>query len=295
VTVHFTKEFLCDLREAKDVRFVDKVLSRTIGDDGSFAADRDDHRYDGIKDGWIRYVTQGKTAYRVIFIRNGSDVYLYRAGGHSIEDRLPPPIDFTGAIPIQAPPAARAAAPAFMIDHSCLLKTCEAKYFSRHIESMYHVRHYEICIVSPFVDLGLLASQHAFGRFLDRAIEEGTTVSLVTASDGNEDKLDEYQKLEERDINCYFFSGLHAKLYLFDVDLASRQRWQKGIESHAILGSSNLTGPGFGFGDSPSNEELNCRIPATLFDEARTFVYRLMQKADDYIKYASKTRRRKPQ
>lgn len=295
MTVHFTREFLFDLREAKDVRFVDKVLSRTIGDDGSFTTDRDDHRYDGIKDGWIRYVTQGKTAYRVIFIRNGSDVFLYRAGGHSIEDRLPPPTDLSGAIPIQAPPAPRATGPALIVDNSCLLKTCEAKFVSRHIESMYHVRHNEICIVSPFIDLDLLSSQHAFGRFLDRAIEEDTVVILITAPDGSEDKLEHYKKLEERDINCYFLSGLHAKLYVFDIDLASRQRWQQGVESHAILGSSNLTSPGLGFADTPPNEELNCRIPAALFPEAKTFVYRLMQKADDYIKYASKTRRRKPQ
>lgn len=295
MTVYLTKEFLSDLRESRDVRFVDKVLSRAINEDGSFSPDREDHRYDGIKDAWIRYVTRGTTAYRVIFIRKGPDIFLYRCGGHSVEDNLTAPTDLSGACPVASAPAEHRNQATALVDNSCYLKTSEAKFISRHIESMYHVRHKEIQIVSPFIDLDLLSSQHAFGRFLDRAIEEGTVVVLLTAAEPHEDHLAEFRKFEERDINCFFLPGLHSKLYVFDVDLSSRQRWQHGVESHAIVGSSNLTSKGLGFNDAPTNVELNCRVPTALFLEAKEFVYGLMKRADDYVKYAQKMRRRRPQ
>ena len=57
------------------------MLSKVLGRDGSFRLDRDDHRFHGIEDAWIRVVSRGNTAYRVIYIRRGRDVYLYRAGG----------------------------------------------------------------------------------------------------------------------------------------------------------------------------------------------------------------------
>lgn len=294
MTVHLTKEFLNDLREARDARFISKVLSRTVGEDGSFMPDRDDHRYDGIKDGWIRYVTQGTTAYRVIFIRKGSDVFLYRAGGHSVEDNLSPPANLGEALQIRPVPADQQSNLNHGMERGCFLKTTEAKFISRHIESMYHVKHNEICIVSPFIDLKLLESRHSFGRFLDKAVEEDTMVVLITSSDQEDGRLPAFKSLEERGINVYFLANLHTKLYLFDVDLASRNRWQQGIQSHAIVGSSNLTNVGIGFDSAKPNEELNFRIPAEIVDEARTYVTRLIKLADDYNKYAFKSRGRRP-
>lgn len=291
--VHLMKEFLNDLRESRDARFIRQVLNHTIGEDGAFSPDKDDHRYDGIKDAWIRYVSRGASAYRVIFIRKGADIYLYRAGVHAIEENLAQPTAFTSALRVSAETLEFGPASGGSSAYSCLLKTTEAIYIRRHIESMYHVRHKEIYIVSPFVDLELLESHQNFGRFLDRAIEEGTVVGLVTACAPYEKDLDAFKKLEERGINCFFLDDLHAKLYLFDIDLASRNKWQQGVESHAIIGSSNFTAVGLGFTDSRCNEELNCRITAGLLDDARLYVTRLMQMAYDYKKYAFKLRSRR--
>jgi phospholipase D-like protein len=293
--VHLTKEFLNDLRESRDARFVRQVLNHTIDQDGAFTADRDDHRYEGIRDAWIRYVTRGTTAYRVIFIRKGADVFLYRAGVHSVEDRLAPPIGVGDALQIRPVPAEQEAKAADAMQAGCLLKTTEATFIRRHIESMYHVKHNEISIVSPFIDLELLESRHGFGRFLDRAVEENTMVVVITSYEQDEKRLSTFKNLEERGICVYFLAGLHSKLYLFDVDLASRNNWQRGVQSHAIIGSSNLTNVGLGFGDGKCNEELNCRIPSELFDETRLYVSKLIRMADDYKKYAFKFRSRRPQ
>lgn len=158
---------------------------------------------------------------------------------------------------------------------------------------MYHVKHLEIDIVSPFLDFTLLDSKHGFGRFLDRAVEEDTIVCIVTGCDHDDGILPTFRHLEERGINMFFVPRLHTKLYLFDVDMASRNPWQKGVDSHAIVGSSNLTSCGLGLADAEVNEELNCRLPAGMFDETRTYVARLIQGADDYKKYAFKRRTRR--
>ncbi len=298
--VYLTKEFLNDFRETEDARFVRQVLNHCVEQDGSFRPDKDDHRYHGIEDAWIRYVSRGKTAYRVIFIRKGTDVFLYRAGGHAFEDRLPPPATLAGALQVagsfqvRTSPSAQPPTPQNAMAGGCLLKTTEADFISRHIESMYHLKHKEIYIVSPFIDLPLLESRHGFGRFLDRAVEEDTVVVLVTSSEQQEDRLPAYKNLEERGINVYFLSRLHTKLYLFDVDLAARNVWQQGVYSHAIVGSSNLTYPGLGFDDTKPNEELNCRLPYEMFEEAQRYVTRLTMIADDYKKYEFNIGSRRP-
>src|SRR3569833_2402183 len=99
------REFVRDLIEHNDANFASRVLSKIIGPDGGFEADADDHRFRGIEDGWIRYVSRQNTAYRAIFLRRGEDVYWYRAGSHSIENRLQAPQDLFGAVAIGETPA----------------------------------------------------------------------------------------------------------------------------------------------------------------------------------------------
>src|SRR4051812_43593318 len=102
--LHITRDFLNDLREAEDARFVRQVLNHTIAPDGTFRPDKDDHRYEGIEDAWIRYVSRGRTAYRVIFIRKGTSVFLYRAGLHSIEEKVAQPSALDLGLEVTVPP-----------------------------------------------------------------------------------------------------------------------------------------------------------------------------------------------
>ncbi len=177
------------------------------------------------------------------------------------------------------------------MESAYFLKTSEARFIGRHLESMYHVRHKEIYLVSPFIDLPLLESRHKFGRFLDRAVEDDTSVVLITASEQDTDSLPFFKNLEERGISVFFLSCLHTKLYMFDVDSDSLNAWQQGVQSHVIIGSSNLTNAGLGFIDGHCNEELNCKLPGKMLEEARTYVTKLMVAADDYTKHAFKTAR----
>ena len=100
MAVHLMPRFIADLQNVEDGRFARRVLERTLSHEGAWRSQPEDHRYRGIDNAWIRYVTRGNAGYRVIYIQLGEEIYLYRAGPHSVEDRLaaPRPRDYAGAV-----------------------------------------------------------------------------------------------------------------------------------------------------------------------------------------------------
>jgi hypothetical protein len=276
-----TIDFMKDLRDAADPKFVRHVLNHTIADDCSLKPDKDDHRYKGIDDAWIRYVTGGKSAFRVIYLRKGADVYLYRAGPHSVEDHLTEPDDLALSVSVTASPLTGAAnaggAP-------LLLKTTEKRYLNQYLQSMYHLKHKSICIVAPRIEPALLDSKHHFGRFLDKAVEEGTCVAVVTAPQDKE-TMPLYRALEKREILVYFLDALNTKLYLFEIDTGNVVKWQQPPPCAMVVGSSDFTAAGLGMDDQPANEELCCALPAPMLGEVKQYADGLTLRADDCIKY----------
>jgi hypothetical protein len=235
-----------DLKESNDGNFFKQVLNHTIDKEGQFKVDANDHRYEGIKDGWIRYVSRGKTAYRVIYIRKNDDIYLYRAGRHSIEERLKAPSDLDTNISFDTSDV-YAPLEGQDMDRGNILKTVEDTYLSRVLTSMYHVGHRSITIISPFISFDIIGPRHHFGRFLDRAIEENTEVTLITRPPSSDNVIRQYKQLEERCIFVYFNDKLHTKLYMFEINPKTLSRYNKEYKKTAILGSANLTENGIGF------------------------------------------------
>ena len=281
--VHFTHEFIEDLKKSANVKFFKQILNHTLDNDGNFKEDADDHRYKGIDDAWIRYVSKGKTALRVVYLKKGSLIHLYRAGVHQIEEGLRPPCDLEKSIPldmvqIQGPLRREA------IDLGLLLKTKEPQYLRNIIHQMTFLGHFYIVLISPFVSLELLNSRALFGRFLNKAVEDNTEVALITSPSAPTD-LAQYRDLENRGIFVYFLEDLHAKLYLFDVNLKTLNKYHRGITKTAILGSSNLTGPGFAFEDEQANHELCYRLPEEQYHYAFDYAQRLMHKSMSYKEY----------
>lgn len=286
--VYITPEFINDLRESGDNRFIKQVLNHVLEKDGRFKSDADDHRYEGIEDVWIRYVSRGKTAFRVIYLKKDNLIYLYRAGTHSIEIEVKEPKYLDISIPLEK---AKFRQPAYIPrDIGYFLKTLEPRFLNKEILSMYHVGHKEILLIAPFVSFEILGKFHHFGRFLDRAIEEGAEVSLITKPPDNPE-LEYYLELDERCIFVYFLQNLHAKLYIFDINPSTIPDYCRGMTNAAIMGSSNLTKPGLSLDDDRSNEELCYRLPSEKYSEAYLYAKQLINKADDLKSYMMRKKR----
>jgi hypothetical protein len=285
MNIYFTPDFINDLRYAGDKGFARLALNHVFNDNGEFKSDPDDHRYHGVKDAWIRYVSRGRTAYRIIYIKHDNSIYLYRAGDHSIEDRLAKPKKLDNTIQVKEVKVEHD----HFYDYGDLLKNSQPLLLREVITSMYHVGHREILLVSPVISSSIFSPQHHFGRFLDKSIEEGTAVGLVTLPPKWE-SLKWYGELETREILVYFYENLHAKLYLFDVDDSTQNQFNRDkISKTAILGSSNLTEPGFALDGKIGNEELCYRLPVCKFEEARIYVNWLIDNSIDYLSFKNQS------
>ena len=286
--VYITPEFINDLRGATDSRFVRQVLNHVLEKDGSFRSSADDHRYRGIADAWIRYVSKGNTAFRVIYLRRGDLIYLYRAGTHSVESDVREPKHLQKGVPLERVELLQT--DYSTSDNGYLLKTIDPRFLNKEVLSMYHFGHTEIVLIAPFVSLAILDKFHHFGRFLDRAIEEGAEVSLVTRPP-NDGGLQSYMTLDARCIFVYFLRNLHTKLYVFEINPDTIPDYCRNVTNVAIMGSSNLTRPGLSLDDDRSSEELCYRLPMARYAEVYSYAKHLVNKADDLRSYMMRRRR----
>ncbi len=193
--VYLTPNFINDLKSASNIGFVQRALKSTIARDGSFrVAAGDDHRYKSIDDAWIRYISGGD---RVIYIQQNDACFLYRAGHHDIEDNLSPPSRLAQSVAVKGMAAALSHGESYH-DIGGMLSTFAPTLLDKYLKSMYHIGHHEIYLIAPFVAPSTFSPKHHFGRFLERATEEGTAILLVLLPfDGYMDCL---RRLDKREI-----------------------------------------------------------------------------------------------
>ena len=269
--VFLLPEFIADLQDHNDPHFARRVLQKTILPDGTFREDSDDHPYRGIRNAWIRYVSRRRTAYRVIFLRQGEDTYLFRAGEHSVEDRLVEPRDgaVDSALPVtEAGPGVAAALGAIRtqeIPHAVAPPVNQFKrnlpfaQISREIFARRNLPHRDIWLVAPYVNGDLFAPTARFGRLLLDQVEDGASVALFTAPPKDQN-IEWMEKLADRNVGIFVYPRLHTKLYCFVFD--ENRRYEQGLRegdrysSLILVGSANLTLAGMALGEAPPNEEL---------------------------------------
>lgn len=261
------------------------MLKKLVDANGEFRFDRNDHRYDSIPGAWIRVISRGNTAYRAIYLRKGSDIYLYRAGEHFIEDNLQPPADSATATILQ-PAGLTATAASFKIDMDRTVDSGKILY-SNQQTCLKHIvlgrrliPHKEVFLVSPYLSISMFEPFNAFGKMLFDFIEDGTTINLITQFPSTSAFRD-YSLLESRGIRVFFHTSLHAKLYTFELDSERLDQYQTHHNNLAILGSANLTEPGFALSGKNYNEELCYALPLQSFQEALDFVYFLSLTSTD--------------
>lgn len=285
--VFLLPDFIVDLQEHNDANFARRVLTKTIRSDGSFRPDPDDHPYNGIEDGWIRYVSRKQTAYRVIFLRKGDNIFLFRAGEHSVEDRLNGPAN--GAVEAAMPvyDGGPEVAAALSGERSATAPSPVNRFkrniphpqINREIFSRRNLPHKDIWLVAPFVNGDLFVPTQPFGKLLLEQVEDGASVALITAPPKDKD-IKWMEKLAERDVGIFVYPRLHSKLYCFVFD--ENRRYDTGLRggelysSLILVGSSNLTGVGMAIGDRCYNEELCYAVPENEIGFVEEYVAELM-------------------
>jgi len=286
-------EFIADLQQHPAPHFARRVLQKTLRPNGSLREDSQDHRYHGVTGAWIRYVSVGKSAFRVIYIRHGDNVHLYRAGPHSVEDNLAPPKDSSVAAATSVAEAGPVVAAAMAAIETAeapeplptpanrLRRNVPTPQIARAILSRRNLPHKDIWFVAPFVNRDLFAPTAQLGKLLLDQAEDGARVLLVTRppSDRNIAWL---ETLQELSVDIVVHPRLHAKLYCFVFD--DNRRYEPGLRggdrysSLILLGSANLTSAGLALNDTRPNEELCYAVPEDEIGYVETYVIDLIDR-----------------
>ena len=269
------REFIADLQQHPAPHFARRVLQKILDADGQFRQDSHDHRHHGVPNAWIRRVSAGRSAFRVIYIRQGDHVYFYRAGEHSVEDNLQPPMQqsLAEAVPItQAGPHIAAAMEALSTLESPpatppvhrFKRNVPTPQIHRAILSRRNLPHRDIWLVAPYVNPDLFAPTARLGKLLLDQVEDGARVVLVTRPPIDRD-LAWMETLQARSVDIVVHPRLHSKLYCFVFD--DQRRFEPGLRGGAgyssliLLGSANLTAAGLALADARPNEELCYAVP----------------------------------
>lgn len=290
-------EFVGNLIEIGDAKVASRVLRKIFDKSGQFIVHaKDDHRYHGIKDGWIRYISQGGAAYRVIYIRDGDRVLLYRVGPHSVEDNLTAPDGTSGHHIVQDPiREAMRIAPG---NHFSIAEMAEVqlaikdvaqednlkgtRLFQNHADRFLYgnllgrrfLPHKDVYLMSPYLSMELLRPTHVFGQMLDELIEGGAAVWLISKPP----KVSEiflFEQLSARRINVFFCQEVHAKVYAFILNREELNPDQKENKDLIVVGSANMTWQGLnpkGLQSESIQYELSYDVPADDWSEVERFL-----------------------
>lgn len=301
MALFFYEEFLQDLRVEGDSKFPRRVLSKILDSTCKLPSSTDDHRYDGIDDAWIRYVSVGPAAIRVIYIQKGADIYFYRAGPHSVEDNLSAPRSGATLVPIVPFPTTdfavpRAPSPGANVTglEGRLLQNYQPTYIRKTLLSRRFIRHDAVTLISPFLSEELFSIFSPFGKVLYDLGEEGAKLTLITRPPQSMEGLAFFSTLEKSGISILFHSKLHAKLYLFE-EATEDNRPPKRV---ALIGSANLTVSGLAIGADSNeikapNEELAYELPEHQFEHALSYACYLSLASTDIPKERVRLIRRK--
>lgn len=280
MSTYLCLEFLQDLIDHGDAHFASRVLSKIVDATGNFVPDADDHDYNGIADARIRYISRGRTAYRAIFVRRSGHVYWYRAGNHSVEDRLQAPRNLDAAIEVSTTPLA-------LVDlhaqHAFpnYLKSTEQRLLREVIASRILVPHKSLTLVSPSISNQLFSPVGLVGRLISSVLESSGAVTLIT-SPPTERELNAYRRIAHGGVDLLVHTELNVRLLLFEVARERLDREMQHIDSVAIIGSAELTEAGLGDSSTgQSREELCYQVGADDLDGSSHFILRLADKAFD--------------
>lgn len=280
--VVMTPQFIKDLQDVRFPNIARQALSHIFTEDGKFKPDRNDHQYDGITDGWIRWVQMGGAGLRVIYISKSDTIYLYRVVGKHEEEGLKSPKALDPRAVIEGLPEEilQQIGESGAVISERILKNSSPTYLREAIRSMFHVPHNEITLISPVISFPLFRFDGEIGRFLDRAIEEGARTALITLPPPEAD-LGFFDGLAARNIEIYFVQNLRSRLFLFDVNPYRKPTSAGKVAPTAILGSAELTHHSLDMGGIGCHEELCYRFSESHFKAFQSYADELRKSSLD--------------
>ncbi|WGD54164.1 hypothetical protein QA641_09860 [Bradyrhizobium sp. CB1650] len=284
MAIYFCPEFLRDLAEHGDANFAARVLSKVTGANGSFEPDADDHRYQGVDGAWIRYISRQQTAYRAIFIRRGDDIFWFRAGGHSIEERLKVPNELNVAAQVGGAPDGLD----LLRDHRNhrYVKSTHPRFLKEVLSSRILIPHKTVMLASPKLSTQLVSPVGLIGRLIDATVEMDGRITLVTRPPGAREH-DQYLWIASR-VDLLIHEKINARLFHFEVDKSKLDRELQHVRDIAIIGSSELTEKGLSLQGSDPDEELCYEISEDDLDGSMEFFLRLSDEAVDLQTYIAR-------
>lgn len=303
----FLPEFIADLQAHNDPNFAKRVLLKTVSSSGDFLLSPNDHRYHNINGAWIRYISRKRTAYRVVYIREGEDIYLYRAGEHSVVEHLSPPrtISRTQSLSVSTTQILDTTTQATSLEHNSsqdsnylfkknFLRNSPNPQIFQTILSRRNLPHRDIWLVSPYITTELFSPTKLLGKLLVDQVEDGSRVTIFTLLP---QKLNTrwMDILAERGVDFFICPNLHTKLFCFLLDenrryeIDSRERHR--YNSLYIIGSANLTTSGLAANGNCINEELCYSVPTGCSDFIEGYVAELMICGYDLTEVHSKMAR----
>jgi hypothetical protein len=307
--------------ELGDAKFPSRILRKLFLSSGEFIAQgKDDHRYKGIPNAWIRYVSQGTAALRVIYLKDGDALTLYRAGPHAVEDDLAqPPADAPFevlvdpiAVALRSIPgnhtslrnlaesnaamgleASRAAQPVVSgedakstgLDKRRLLHNHAERFLYGNLLGRRFLPHKDVYLMSPYVSLDMLRPTSLFGQMLDELVLDGATVNLITRPPLRTEEFREYEQLAARRINSFFSRALHAKVYAFRLDRERLRPDDTKYDDFLAVGSANLTWNGVnpsGLLSDNIQYELSYHVPHEDWDDVEAFLLHVAHLGVDF-------------
>lgn len=299
--VKLDSDFIGDLVGVGDANLAGRVLRKVFDSNGRFIErGRDDHRYRGIDDGWIRYVSKGL---RVIYRKDGNDVTLYRAGPHSVEDDLVAPHE-VGTYVVVDNPVQRAMSVGPGVDLRGYTRVGEAvaleqqagvgsgvagkRLLYNHVDRFLYgnllgrrfLPHKDVYLVSPFLTFDLLRSTDLFGQMLDELIEGGACIWLVTRPPTKLSDIVAFEELAARNINVFFNNTLHAKIFAFILDRDQLKPEQRVSRDFISIGSANLTQAGInpqGLLNNNIQYELSYEATNEDWPHVETFIFHITE------------------
>jgi len=284
--VYIYKKFFDDIIGHGDATFARRIVSCIRDEVAGSANVANDHRYEGIENAWIRYVSRGQTGYRIIYIKDDGNTLFYRCGSHDVEDRLRGPSDNDDVVALDILDDEKGE----MTKPLTILSNHETPLLYGAILNRKLIPNKNVYLISPFIDEDLLYRGTRMGGVLDAMVRDGAEVVIITSTNNliKFEKL--WRDLEARRVEVMFLRELHSKIYLF-ITNSDYDHDTANTPSLGIVGSSNLTKYGVSEELHKGNYETNYSVAEQSIDDLERTAMKYYMQSLDYRR-AKKLRKR---